>query len=124
MCLASPCQGQNLSATVVNQWLLLENVKHHTFLHFQSYKSLRNHLVHYLKAVAMFCGVSTDVLPPAWICISGTHNYDKHKKTGQHLQYTLPLDDELLRRVKQVAMNNPFINNLQIRSDCLSPQRK
>lgn len=37
-------------------------------------------IVHYFKAVAMFCGVSTAVLPPAWICISGTHNYDKHIK--------------------------------------------
>lgn len=36
----------------------------------------------------------------------------------------VPLDDELLCRVKQVAMNNPFVNNLQIWSDCLRPQSK
>lgn len=33
----------------------------------------------------------------------------------------IPLDDELLGRVKQVAVNNPFIHNLQIWSYCLCP---
>lgn len=49
---------------------------------------------------------------------------EKKKETRQHLQHTAPLDNELLCRVKQVAMNNPFINNLQVRPDCLCPQRK
>lgn len=33
-------------------------------------------------------------------------------KTRRHLRRALPLDDELFRRVKQVAMNDPLINNL------------
>lgn len=91
-----PMWLQNLSAPALNQWLLLENVKHHTCLDFQSYKSLRKSVTVFntcwhnqrrlakclkLKDRSLLsnCG-KVCVNRCAAACLWNAHNYDKHIK--------------------------------------------
>lgn len=72
--------------------------------------------------------VHRDVLVPASVSLSvlgsaahyrvGVYKKKRKEKYSGHI----PLDDKLLGWVKQVAVNNPLVHNLQIRSHRLRPQ--